>query len=80
MRILFSIFLLYFGFGFAFSATYDGVVGKHGLAMHGEVKYESNFRWFDYVNPKAPKTGTLRLHSIGTFDSFNNFIVKRTIT
>ena len=76
MRILFSIFLLYFGFGFAFSATYDGVVGKHGLAMHGEVKYESNFRWFDYVNPKAPKTGTLRLHSIGTFDSFNSFIVK----
>ena len=76
MRILFSVSLLYFGCGIAFSANYDGVPGKHGMAMHGEVKYGSNFRSFDYVNPKAPKMGTLGLHSIGTFDSFNNFIVK----
>ncbi|MFL2529746.1 MAG: extracellular solute-binding protein [Candidatus Azotimanducaceae bacterium] len=76
MRILLSISLLVFCCGDVLSTTYDGVVGKHGLAMHGEVKYRSNFQSFEYVNSKAPKKGTLRLHSIGTFDSFNSFIVK----
>jgi microcin C transport system substrate-binding protein len=28
------------------------------------------------VNPDAPKGGTVRLHSIGTYDSLNNFIVR----
>jgi microcin C transport system substrate-binding protein len=48
--------------------------GKHAVAMHGEPKYGPDFRHFDYVNPNAPKGGTLRRHVIGTFDSFNSFI------
>ena len=31
----------------------------HGLAMHGNPKYSSNFPHFDYVNPAAPKGGNL---------------------
>lgn len=48
----------------------------HGIAMHGDLKYGPGFTHFDYVNPDAPKGGTLRLHAIGSFDSLNPFIVK----
>jgi microcin C transport system substrate-binding protein len=50
--------------------------GNHAIAMHGEPKYSADFRHFDYVNPAAPKGGTLRLHVIGTFDSLNKHIPK----
>jgi microcin C transport system substrate-binding protein len=52
--------------------------GKHAVAMHGEPKYGPTFRHFDYVNPDAPKGGTLRRHVIGTFDSFNAYIPQGT--
>jgi microcin C transport system substrate-binding protein len=48
----------------------------HGIAMHGEPKYGPDFTHFDYLNPHAPKGGTLRLGAQGTFDSFNSFIAK----
>jgi microcin C transport system substrate-binding protein len=44
--------------------------------MHGEPKYGPGFRHFDYVNPHAPKGGTIRVAEEGTFDSFNPFIPK----
>lgn len=34
------------------------------------------FERYDYVNPDAPKGGTLNQIAIGTFDSFNAFIVR----
>ncbi len=49
---------------------------SHGIAMHGDLKYGPDFRHFDYVNPRAPKGGAVRLQAIGTFDSFNPFIVR----
>lgn len=48
----------------------------HAIAMHGKPKYASDFPHFDYVNPYAPKGGTLRTAARGTFDSFNQFISK----
>jgi len=48
----------------------------HGMAMHGTPKYGPDFRHYDYVNPDAPKGGTIRLGVPGTFDSFNSFIAK----
>ena len=60
----------------AWAESLEGVKGKHGLAMHGDLKYAHGFSHFDYVNPDAPKGGTVRLHSIGTFDNFNTFIIK----
>jgi microcin C transport system substrate-binding protein len=50
--------------------------GRHGLAMYGEPRYPADFSHFDYVNPDAPKGGELREAAIGTFDSFNPFIIK----
>jgi microcin C transport system substrate-binding protein len=48
----------------------------HGLAMHGDMKYPPDFKHFDYVNPNAPKGGTLRLADEGTFDTLNGFVLK----
>jgi microcin C transport system substrate-binding protein len=44
---------------------------RHGLSLFGDVKYPAGFKHFDYVNPQAPKGGTVRLIAIGTFDNFN---------
>lgn len=46
------------------------------IAMHGDVKYKDDFTHFEYVNPDAPKGGSLKLNEIGTFDSLNPFIIK----
>jgi len=48
----------------------------HGLAIYGSLKYPADFKHFEYVNPDAPKGGTLRLSAIGTYDSMNPFLVK----
>jgi len=48
----------------------------HGIAMHGDLKYPPGFTHFDYVDPNAPKGGEVKLYSLGTFDSFNPFIIK----
>ncbi len=39
-------------------------------------KYGENFQRYDYVNPEAPKGGTLNAIATGTFDSFNPYIVR----
>lgn len=45
--------------------------------MHGQPKYPEGFKAFDYVNPKAPKGGTLKLAVVSNgFDSFNPFDVR----
>jgi microcin C transport system substrate-binding protein len=46
------------------------------IAMHGNVKYKEGFHHLDYVNPGAPKGGTLKLAATGSFDSLNPFIIK----
>lgn len=48
----------------------------HALALHGEPKYPANFTHYDYVNPDAPKGGTLRLAAMPTFDNLHPFIFK----
>ncbi len=52
---------------------------RHGLSAFGDLKYKPDFPHFDYVNPDAPKGGSMSL--IGpvprdTFDSFNGYILK----
>ncbi len=48
----------------------------HAIAMHGEPKYGPDFTHFDYINPEAPRGGTLREAALGGFDSFNPYIAK----
>nr|WP_208408175.1 extracellular solute-binding protein [Variibacter gotjawalensis] len=49
----------------------DSVPWKHALSLFDSVKYPADFKRFDYVNPNAPKGGTVRLAATGTFDNFN---------
>lgn len=50
---------------------------KHAQTLYDEPpKYPANFKHFEYVNPDAPKGGTLRQAGFGGFDSLNPFISK----
>ena len=51
---------------------------RHGSSLIGEPKYPAGFAHYDYVNPDAPKGGVLSQVAVGTFDSFNPFIVRGT--
>jgi microcin C transport system substrate-binding protein len=55
------------------------VVRSHGISAFGDLKYPEGFEHFDYVNPDAPKGGTMSFRGTGasqTFDSLNSFILK----
>jgi microcin C transport system substrate-binding protein len=58
-------------FGGAAPAHAQGELWKHALSLFGEIKYPAGFTHFDYVNPNAPKGGSARQISLGSFDSFN---------
>ena len=48
---------------------------RHGLSLFGDVKYPAGFKHFDYVNPNAPKGGSVRQIAGGqTFDNFNQIV------
>jgi len=49
---------------------------RHGATLFGDLKYGPDFKHYDYVNPDAPKGGTLNGAALGGYDSFNPFIVR----
>src|SRR5499427_2144569 len=49
---------------------------RTAIAMQGEPALAPGFAAFPYVNPDAPKGGTLVQGALGTFDSLNPLIVK----
>ena len=57
---------------------------KHGLSVFGDLKYPADFAHFGYVNPAAPKGGTLALvpsnwafnQNPQTFNTLNTLILK----
>ena len=51
---------------------------SHGYAQFATLKYSANFKHFDWVNPKAPKGGTVRLMAFGAFDTLNPYTLKGT--
>lgn len=48
----------------------------HALSLVGEPQYGPDFTHFDWVNPDAPKGGTVRVAALGSFDSLNPFTIK----
>lgn len=64
VAIAFSVFL-------SVSAYANEPQWRHGVSLMGDLKYQPGFKHFDYVNPDAPKVGTVRLAATGTFDNFN---------
>jgi microcin C transport system substrate-binding protein len=58
----------------------EGEAETHGLSSFGDLKYGPDFKHFDYVNPQAPKGGTLAVQikqTVGNqnFDTFNTLNV-----
>ena len=50
-----------------------------GYSVWGDFKYKQGFDHFEYVNPKAPKGGELRMVAgsrISTFDKYNPYTLK----
>jgi len=48
----------------------------YGLSLVGELALQPDFPHFPYANPDAPKGGEVVQFEIGSFDSFNPFIVR----
>jgi microcin C transport system substrate-binding protein len=45
----------------------------HAYAAYGEPKYAPDFKHFDYVEPRAPKGGTLKLNNPDRRSSFDKY-------
>lgn len=48
----------------------------HALAMQGEPALPSDYKHFNYVNPDAPKGGSITYCVVGSFDNLNPFILR----
>src|SRR5579863_2022481 len=61
-----------------------GEIETHGLSAFGDLALPPDFKYFDYVNPEAPKGGLLSLQitatggnqNFDTFDTLNMFSKK----
>lgn len=58
------------------TAKADIINESYAFAILGTPKYGAGFSHFDYVNPAAPKGGTLRQAALGTYDNFNRFAMR----
>ncbi len=71
-----SLFCLCFSLTSLAQAEEPNITRSHGYHPFGDLKYPAGFPHFDYVNPNAPKGGTITLFGSGTFDSLNPYILK----
>ncbi|POA17369.1 ABC transporter substrate-binding protein [Pseudomonas sp. FW300-N1A1] len=75
MKRSLPLFLISLALSSPVSAT---ISESHGYAQFGTLKYPTRFTHFDWVNPQAPKGGTLRVMAFGTFDTLNPYTFKGT--
>jgi microcin C transport system substrate-binding protein len=75
-KTLFILGAIVFASGLSAPAYSQKVYKAHAIAMQGQPKYRPDFKHFDYVNPDAPKGGTIINGAMGSFDSLNPFILK----
>lgn len=54
----------------------DGVIETHAISLRSEPKYPPGFTHFDYVNPDAPKGGSIVYASISSYDNFNRYALR----
>ncbi|MBM3568001.1 MAG: ABC transporter substrate-binding protein [Alphaproteobacteria bacterium] len=69
MRALISCML-------ALAASAASAEPRHGLSTFGDLKYPPDFKHFEYVNPDAPKGGTVRMHDVRPFDTLNPYTLR----
>ncbi len=59
--------------GFSIALAEEGSIISTRFSLRDTPKYKEGFTHFDYVNPDAPKGGSITLSTTGTFDSFNRY-------
>lgn len=64
--------------GPATASGQPAVTRSHGVTILGTPALPADFPHFPYANPHAPKGGEVALATVGTFDSFNPFILRGT--
>ena len=74
--VLFFMISMVFLFS-AFVFANDEIITSHGISLYGPLLYEPDFKHFAWVNPDAPKGGTI-VANIESFDSINPFITLGT--
>jgi microcin C transport system substrate-binding protein len=57
-------------------AAANEIKRHHALSLVGAPKVPADFKHFDWVNPNAPKGGSVKLSARGTFDTLNPFNIK----
>ncbi len=80
---LFSLFFLGLINGFALpcqaqNKSLSDITISSYVSISNAPKYGTDFTHFSYVNPDAPKKGSITLPAYGTFDNFNPYIFKGT--
>ncbi|NWJ24507.1 extracellular solute-binding protein [Rhizobium sp. RM] len=60
----------------AFASAQDEQGWRKGISTVGDLKHTGDFSHFDYVNPNAPKGGTLQLSAEGSFDTLNPLLAR----
>lgn len=70
------VWLVLASFAFLLPAQAADGECRHAVSLVGEPKMPKGFDHFDWVNPDAPKGGTLNVAEIGSFDSLNPFTIQ----
>ncbi|GMO52412.1 MAG: extracellular solute-binding protein [Termitinemataceae bacterium] len=52
------------------------IIEAESITLRGTPRYKNGWTHFDYVNPQAPKGGTIVLGVIGTFDNFHRYALR----
>lgn len=53
-------------------------VRTYGIALVGEPQLPADFKHFPYANPEAPAGGEVVVAAVGSYDSFNPFVLRGT--
>ncbi len=79
MRCLFLAVLATSWVSSTLGFEHEAILTVHGLALYDEPALGEDFTHFPYVNPDAPKGGSLTRAAVGSsFDSTNPFIIRGT--
>src|SRR5688572_6976101 len=58
-------------------ASAESQAPTHGLSGTGApLRYGADFEAFAYANPRAPQGGVMRQAMMGSFDTFNTYVIK----
>ena len=74
MHLILSPFTVVFGL--LLSVLTPAIHAAHAIAWGAEPRYAPGFAHFDYVNPRAPRGGSINLDGFGSFDKLNPFTLK----